>query len=73
VEVGSALSRTEPLRRKGSCGIVTIRERIISRGRNWRSNPSILMLPESKSTRRRRTERSVLLPLLRLDNYDLRL
>jgi hypothetical protein len=39
-EVGSALRRTEPERMKGSCGMVTIRERIISRGMTGRSMPS---------------------------------
>jgi hypothetical protein len=62
-EVGSALRRTEPERMKGSCGMVTTLERIISRGRTWRSTPSIVMVPDSISRILSRTERSELFPL----------
>jgi hypothetical protein len=50
--------------------MVTIRERMISRGMTCRSRLSILIVPESMSMMRRRTERSELLPLWRLENTD---
>ena len=69
-EAGSAFKRTDPASMKGSWGIVTIRERMISRGMTCRSKLSILIVPESMSMIRRRTERSELLPLQRLENED---
>ena len=67
-EVGSAFKRTEPARMKGSCGMVMSLERMISRGSRDRSRESIVMLPESRSRMRRRTERSDDLPLYPLGN-----
>jgi len=60
---GSALARTEELSTKGSCGIAIMRVRITSRGRVRRSMPSMKMVPESSSRRRKRVSRSELLPL----------
>jgi hypothetical protein len=51
--------------------MVTIRERMISRGMTCRSRLSILIVPESMSMMRRRTERSELLPLWMLESEDL--
>lgn len=68
VEVGSALKRTEPAKMNGSCGIVMIRERMISRGMRERSIESIVIVPESRSRIRRSTERSDDLPLGWLDD-----
>jgi hypothetical protein len=70
MEAGSAFIRTEPARMKGSWGMVTIRDRIISRGMTCRSRLSILIVPESMSRMRRRMERSELLPLWRLENEN---
>lgn len=67
VEVGSAFKRTEPARIKGSWGIAMIRERIVSRGIRERSMESIVMVPESRSKIRRRTERRDDLPLILLE------
>lgn len=66
LEVGSAFKRTEPARMNGSCGMAVIRDRIISRGRVERSRLSIRIVPSVMSTRRRKTERRVLLPLFLL-------
>ena len=64
VPVGSAFKRTEPERMNGSCGMVMIRERIISRGTKRMSMSSMVIVPESISMIRRRTERRELFPLL---------
>ncbi len=63
LDVGSAFKRTLPARTKGSCGMVISLERIVSRGMRERSIESIVMLPESSSSTRRRTERRDDLPL----------
>lgn len=70
IPVGSAFRRTEPGRMKGSCGMVIILDRIISRGIVLRSRSSILIVPEELSRMRRRTERRELFPLQKsLDEY----
>jgi hypothetical protein len=66
-EVGSALKRTEPAKINGSWGIVIIRERIVSRGMRERSIESMVIVPESRSKMRRRTDRRDDLPLYCLD------
>lgn len=68
--VGSAFRRTEPERIKGSCGMVVILERIISRGMVLRSRLSSVIVPEELSRMRRKTERRELLPLRMLVNEN---
>ncbi len=53
---------------KGSWGIVMMRERIVSRGIRERLRESMVMVPESRSRIRRRTERSDDLPLYLLED-----
>lgn len=67
MEVGSALKRTEPARVNGSWGMVMMRERIVSRGMSERLIESIVIVPDSRSKMRRRTERRDDLPLCLLD------
>ena len=64
VDEGSRFSRTVPVRMKLSCGMAMIRSRSRSRGIVVRFIPSMNMVPVSISTRRRRTARNVLFPLL---------
>lgn len=70
VEVGSAFKRMEPARKKGSWGMVMMRERIVSRGMSERSTESIVIVPESRSKIRRMTERRVDLPLILLEGTE---
>jgi hypothetical protein len=68
VEFGSAFKRTEAARMNGSWGMVMMRERIVSRGMRERSTESIIIVPESRSKMRRRTERRDDLPLFLSEN-----
>jgi hypothetical protein len=64
VRLGSALTWTVSFMTKGSWGMAIILVRMVSRGMVRRFRPSMMMVPESISMRRRRARRRELLPLL---------